>query len=239
MTNPVGGATGPYLEVRNLSSGYGQATVLRNVSLEVSPGSVTALIGPNGAGKTTLLKTVAGLLKATDGAVHFDDTDITHLSAHGRTQRGLCLIPERGIYASLSVRENLVLQALPGRQRESIEQACAIFPILAKRLKQRAGSMSGGEQQMLALVSAYVRSPKLVMVDEASLGLAPLIVDAIFEFLAGLAAQRAALLIVDQFITKTLALADTAYVLRRGEIAYSGSADALLEDDVFEHYLGA
>jgi branched-chain amino acid transport system ATP-binding protein len=229
----------PALELRNVKSGYGHTTVLRGVSLEVPAGSVTALLGPNGAGKTTLLKTVSGLLRPAQGTVVMNGDDITRLPPHRRTSLGLCHIPEgRGIYRSLTVRDNLVMQSEKGHESEAAERATSAFPILGERLNQLAGTLSGGQQQMLAVARAYVRDPQLVLVDEASLGLAPLVVEEIFAFLHDLAARGAALLIVDQFVTRALNMASRAYVLTRGEITFAGSSEELLARDVFHDYIG-
>ncbi len=227
------------LELRGIASGYGHSTILRGVDLTVEKGSVTALLGPNGAGKTTLLKTASGLIRPSVGTVHLDGADVTRLAPNQRAARGLCHIPEgRGIFRSLTVRENLVLQAEPGHEDEAIERCIAAFPILGDRLAQRAGTMSGGQQQMLAVSRAYARDPQLVLVDEASLGLAPIVVDEIFTFLAGIAAAGAALLIVDQFLARALAMAAKVYVLNRGEIAFCGTSEELQDGDVFRRYLG-
>ena len=229
----------PALVVSGLEAGYGTTTVLRNVSLQVAAGEVTALVGPNGAGKSTLLRTVAGLLPATKGSVELFGTTVTRTAAHRRFAAGLCLVPEgRGIFRSLSVRENLVMQSRTGEESTAIERATDAFPILRERLGQTAGTLSGGQQQMLSMAAAYVRSPKLVLVDEASLGLAPLVVDEIFDFLGQLPARGTSLLVVDQFVTRALQLASTAYVLRQGEVVYSGSAGDLLDGDLFSHYSG-
>jgi branched-chain amino acid transport system ATP-binding protein len=148
-------------------------------------------------------------------------------------------VPEgRGVFRSLSVRENLVMQAKRGHEREAIDRAADAFPVLYERLNQSAGTLSGGEQQMLAMASSYVRNPKLILVDEASLGLAPVIVDQVFSFLRQVTSEGAALLIVDQFVTRALEMATTAYVLRQGEITYTGAADALLDGGLFSQYLG-
>jgi branched-chain amino acid transport system ATP-binding protein len=229
----------PALVVSGLEAGYGTTTVLRDVSLQVAAGEVTALVGPNGAGKSTLLRTVAGLLPAAKGSVTLFGAEVTRKAAHRRFAAGLCLIPEgRGVFRSLTVRENLVLQSRAGEETTAIERATDAFPILRERLAQTAGTLSGGQQQMLAMAAAYVRSPKLVLVDEASLGLAPLIVDEIFDFLGQLPARGTSLLVVDQFVTRALQLASTAYVLRQGEVVYSGSAQTLLDGDLFSHYAG-
>lgn len=235
-TGPTG--TAPALRVQDLSVGYGTTTVVRGVSLEVRPGSVCALLGPNGAGKTTLLKSISGLLKPLGGSVHLFGEDVTEQSVEARSRQGLCSIPEgRGIYRSLTVRENLVMQAPRRKEALALERATAAFPKLGERLRQQAGTLSGGEQQMLSLASAYVRDPRLIVVDEASLGLAPIIVDAVFEFLGQLADTGTSMLIVDQFAPRALALASHGYVLRRGELVYSGSAAELSTPDVFDRYL--
>jgi branched-chain amino acid transport system ATP-binding protein len=228
------------LDVSGLSAGYGSTTVLRDVSVSVPAGSVAALVGPNGAGKSTLLRAIAGIITPTAGNIRFNGADITSTPAYVRSQRGLCLIPEgRAIYRSLSVKDNLLLQASREMQREAVDRACSVFPALGRRLTQRASTLSGGEQQMLALCAAYIRNPAVVMVDEASQGLAPIVVDKIFEFLAGIAHERSSLLIVDQYVTKALNMASHAYVLRQGRIVFSGAPSTLLEGDVFDHYVGA
>ncbi|OXM64081.1 ABC transporter ATP-binding protein [Amycolatopsis vastitatis] len=229
----------PALEVDGVSAGYGPTAVLREVSFTVPAGSVAALLGPNGAGKTTMLRAVSGLLPVRSGTIRMAGRDVTRERSHRRFARGLCHVPEgRGVFRGLTVRENLVLQAAAGREDDALERAVAAFPILGERLGQQAGTLSGGQQQMLAMAAAHVRSPGLVLVDEASLGLAPIIVDEIFGFLQQCADDGAALLIVDQFARRALALADTAYVLRRGRIVHGGPAADLLNSDLFGSYLG-
>ncbi|MEU4248829.1 ABC transporter ATP-binding protein [Amycolatopsis sp. NPDC026612] len=227
------------LEVDGLSAGYGQVAVLREVSVVVPAGAVVALIGANGAGKTTLLRAVSGLLPVRAGQIRLAGRDVTRERAQRRFSRGLCHVPEgRGVFRGLTVRENLVLQGAAGREDEAIERAVAAFPILGERLGQQAGTLSGGQQQMLAMAAAYVRNPDLVLVDEASLGLAPIVVDEIFGFLRQRAADGTALLIVDQFARRALAMAGYAYVLRRGRIVHGGPAAELLDSDLFASYLG-
>jgi branched-chain amino acid transport system ATP-binding protein len=233
-------ARGPAVRVACVRAGYGQGDVVRDVSLEVQRGSVTALLGPNGAGKSTLLKVVAGVLAPSSGRVELAGSDVSQKPAHLRARSGLCYLPEgRGIYRSLSVADNLRMQSPRGSDSAAIDRATEAFPILAGRLRQVAGTMSGGEQQMLALAAAYVRDPQVLMVDEPSLGLAPIVVDVVFEFLDRLRGEGRALLIVDQYAHRVLELATWAYVLRRGEIAYAGPAAALRDGDVFKHYLGS
>ena len=155
MSNSV-----PALELRDVSGGYGHTTVLRGVNLTVPASSVTALLGPNGAGKTTLLKTVSGLLRPTAGSVLIDGHDVTKLSPSQRAARGVCHIPEgRGVFRGLTVRDNLIMQSVKGSEADAIERATEVFPILGKRLQQTAGTLSGGEQQMLAMARAYVATP--------------------------------------------------------------------------------
>jgi branched-chain amino acid transport system ATP-binding protein len=229
----------PALELRDIRGGYGTTTVLRGVSLTVPQGSVAALVGPNGAGKTTLLKTIAGTLRPSGGSLHLDGVDVTRLTPARRHELGACTIPEgRGIFRSLTVRENLQLQARRGQEKRAIELAVEAFPSLGRRLSAVAGTLSGGEQQMLAMAQAYVKSPRLVLVDEASLGLAPLVVDVIFEFLRRVTEQGTSLLVVDQFVTRILGMADVAFVLQRGQLSFAGSPGELLAGNLFQKYLG-
>ncbi|HSS10980.1 MAG TPA: ABC transporter ATP-binding protein [Acidimicrobiales bacterium] len=246
MTAPVASVSpseadrsAPALEVQGLHTGYERTTILRDVSITVPASQVTALLGPNGAGKTTLLRAVSGFLPCHKGSVRLFGEDVTKLSPHRRFFRGLCHVPEgRGIFRSLTVRENLIMQSKKGTEDDAIERATATFPILGSRLKQQAGTLSGGQQQMLAVAAAYVRDSRLILVDEASLGLAPLIVDEIFAFLQRVTETGTALLIVDQFATRALGMATAAYILRRGQIAYAGDAKGLLDSDLFSRYLG-
>ncbi len=227
------------LSLQHITGGYGDTTVLRDISIDVPDSSVVALLGPNGAGKSTTLRMAAGLLRPKQGTVEFDGHDVSKLGPFQRSRRGLCLIPEgRGIFPSLTVRENLVMHVDKRHQREALDRAVETFPVLGERRTQIAGTLSGGEQQMLALVRAYVANPKLVLIDEASLGLAPLIVDAIFEFIERLADEGTSLLLVEQYINRALALASVVYLLNQGEIVYSGSAEGLDEDTVFALYAG-
>ncbi|MBE8517015.1 ABC transporter ATP-binding protein [Amycolatopsis sp. H6(2020)] len=227
------------LEVDGVSAGYGPVAVLREVSVVVPAGAVVALIGANGAGKTTLLRAVSGLLPVRAGKIRLAGRDVTREPAQRRFARGLCHVPEgRGVFRGLTVRENLVLQGAAGQEDESVERAVAAFPILGERLGQQAGTLSGGQQQMLAMAAAYVRNPELVLVDEASLGLAPIVVDEIFGFLAQRAAEGAALLIVDQFARRALSMAGFAYILRRGRIVHGGPAAELADSDLVDSYLG-
>jgi branched-chain amino acid transport system ATP-binding protein len=227
------------LKVSALSAGYGDSVVLRDVTLEVRPGQVVALLGPNGAGKTTLLRAIAGELRPTAGSVAFLDKDITDAPVYERARRGLCHIPEgRAIYPNLNVKDNLVMQSPKGRERESISRAVDVFPFLKDRMSQIAGSLSGGQQQMLAMSRAYLASPRLVLVDEASMGLAPVIVDQVFEFLHKIVREGSSLLLVEQYVTRALQMADYAYMLSHGAIVAAGDANTMKDEDLFARYLG-
>jgi branched-chain amino acid transport system ATP-binding protein len=227
------------LELEGVVAGYGSTTVLRGVTLTVPQGTVVALLGPNGAGKSTLLKTVSGLVRPTAGSITFSGNDISSLPPNRRARAGLCHIPEgRGIYKRLTVRENLVMQSEAGDEKGAMARAAEAFPILGQRINQLAGTLSGGEQQMLSMARAYTRRQRLILVDEASLGLAPIIVDEIFEFLQRIVSEGdTSLLIVDQFVHRALDMAHTAYVLNRGEITVSGTAEELKDMDVFSEYM--
>jgi branched-chain amino acid transport system ATP-binding protein len=231
-------AASPYmLELENITGGYGDTTVLRNVSLSVPEGSVVALLGPNGAGKTTTLRIASGLLSPSQGRVLLNGRDVTKLRPHQRSRLGLCTIPEgRGIFPSLNVRDNLIMHMSKQTQGAVIDQAVDAFPVLGRRMRQIAGTLSGGEQQMLAVVRAYVANPSIVLVDEASLGLAPLVVDSIFGFLKRIANEGVALLMVEQYISRAIGLSSTVYFLSSGEIIHSGPSSEITEERAFELY---
>lgn len=226
------------LHLADLTIGYGGSAVVHDVTLEVPQGGAVALLGPNGAGKSTLLRAASGLLRPMSGRVVLDGTDVTDERVDERARRGLCGIPDgRGVFPSLSVRDNLTLQADRHRQQEAVQLATDAFPILGARLKQVAGTLSGGEQQMLALSRAYVSDPRVVLVDELSLGLAPVIVDQLFDFLGTLLARGTALLIVEQYVSKALGIAAEVYVLSRGRIVLHAASSEVSETDLFERYL--
>ena len=227
-------------ELRRITAGYGATTVLRDVSLAVPDGSVVALIGANGAGKTTLLRVASGLLAPTSGWLAIDGKAVEDTAPHALVRQGICLVPEgRGIFRTLTVRENLTLQARKGIEGDAIARAVEAFPRLGERLGQAAGTMSGGEQQMLALARAYIQSPRVVLLDEVSMGLAPKVVDEIFTFLAGLAAAGTSLLLVEQYVTRALEVADYVYMLNKGRLAFAGEPAELAGTDVFAAYVGA
>ncbi|CAJ62004.1 MULTISPECIES: ABC transporter ATP-binding protein [Frankia] len=228
----------PVLEVRGLDAGYGSSAVLHDVSLTVPRGSVVALLGPNGAGKTTLLRVASGLLRPTRGEVILDGRDVTRARPYQRARGGLCHIPEgRGVYPSLTVRENLVLHTWKRNVDDALERAVANFPILGSKLSQPAGELSGGQQQMLAVMRAYLDEPSVVLVDEVSMGLAPVIVDQIYEFLDRIRQAGTSLLLVEQYVHRALAAADRVCVLTKGRIVFDGRPEDVAEE-VFEHYLG-
>ncbi|HEX9683536.1 MAG TPA: ABC transporter ATP-binding protein [Acidimicrobiales bacterium] len=224
------------LVLDGVTAGYGRSLVLRDVSLRVGHGEAVALLGPNGAGKTTLLRVASGLLRPTAGEVGLRGHRAGSWPASRRARSGLCHIPEgRGIFPSLSVRENLVVQA--GAASAAIDRAIDAFPRLRERLDQRAGTLSGGEQQMLAMARAYARDPSLVLVDEPSLGLAPNLVDEVFEFLAEVVRRGSALLVVEQYVPRALALASRIYVLRKGRIDGEHAASDVDADQISATYL--
>lgn len=233
--------TASALELREVSAGYGATTVLREVSVEVAPGEVCALLGPNGAGKTTTLRAAAGTVRPNQGSIHLFGEDVTALAPHRRTRLGMCLVPEgRGIFKSLSVRENLRLQAAGARvdTQDGIAQALDAFPALKGRLNHDAGHLSGGQQQMLALARVYVQRPKVVLLDEVSMGLAPIIVEEIFQALRGIAATGVAMLIVEQYVTQALEFADHVVLLDKGTVGYDGATSELDQSELLSGYLG-
>jgi branched-chain amino acid transport system ATP-binding protein len=228
------------LELQAVTAGYGDTTVLRDVSLTVPAGRVVALLGPNGAGKTTTLAVASSLLRPRSGRVLLDGEDVAWIPSHRLAARGLCHVTESGaIFGDLTVADNLRIFSPKDDEAAAIEQAVDAFPRLGERLRQVAGTMSGGEQRMLALARTYTQRPLVVLLDEISLGLAPIVVDEIFEFLARLAAEGTSLLVVEQYVSKVLDLADLAYVLVRGRIELAGEPAELLDSDLLARYLGS
>jgi branched-chain amino acid transport system ATP-binding protein len=226
------------LTMTSVTAGYGQTTVLREVDFTVGEGELVALLGPNGAGKTTLLRTATGFIRPKGGSVAIDGRDMTGSRAFLYTRAGVCHIPEgRGIFPSLTVYDNL--RILGGRGSSAvIDEVMEVFPGLRGRLRQTAGSLSGGEQQMVALSRAYVTKPKLVLVDEPSLGLAPIIVDQIYEALGQLTARGMSVAVVEQYVQRALDLAQTVYILNQGRIVHRGSAAEIDPGEIYERYLG-
>jgi branched-chain amino acid transport system ATP-binding protein len=233
-------ADSPILELRDVRAGYGPIEVVHGVSLSIPTGAVVALLGPNGGGKTTMLNVCAGTLAPSTGEVYFDGEDVTKVSADGRARRGMCTVPEgRGIFPNLTVRENLLMATQVGVPMERIEEvAVAQFPRLGPKRKQLAGTLSGGEQQMLALARAFATDPKVLLLDELSLGLAPIVVGELYEKVRELATGGLSILLVEQFARTALPIADAAAVVLQGEIALQGSP-AEMEELLSASYLGA
>jgi branched-chain amino acid transport system ATP-binding protein len=227
------------LALESVVGGYGETTVLRDISLTVPEASVVALLGANGAGKTTVMRVASGELRPRAGRVVMDGHDISTAPPFRRWKLGVCHIPEgRAVFPGLTVRENLVTFAKAGAD-EALTRATEAFPVLAQRMGQRAGTLSGGEQQMLALARAYVTEPRVVLLDEVSMGLAPKVVDDIFAFIGLLASTGASLLLVEQYVTRALELADHVYVMSRGRVTFSGPPADLDEENVLAGYLGS
>jgi branched-chain amino acid transport system ATP-binding protein len=236
------------LRVEDLQAGYGRLRVLEGVSVEARAGEIVTLVGSNGAGKSTLLKAVAGLLPVWSGRVIFDGQDISSVPAHVRVRRGLVLVPEgRMLFMSMTVEENLRVGAYSRRGRdarrefaEDRDRVFELFPVLRERTRQAAGTLSGGEQQMLAVGRALMSHPRMLLLDEPSLGLAPKVIGEIFSALDSLRADGLTILLVEQDVTTALKHADRGYVMRTGAIALSGtSAELVSNDDVRHIYLGA
>jgi branched-chain amino acid transport system ATP-binding protein len=234
------------LEVTGLRAGYGRLPVIFGIELTVEEGEIVALLGLNGAGKTTTLRAISGMIPVMAGTVRFAGEDVTGQPAERITRRGLLHVPEgRGIFPNLRVDESLRLSAALAKLDAAeagrrVDEAFATFPSLERRRSQAAGTLSGGEQQMLALARALIWKPRLLMVDEMSQGLAPAIVDRLFEIVGAFRDNGTALILVEQFVTRALAVADRAYVVEKGEIGYSGTAAALAADEEFvrSSYLG-
>ena len=227
------------LHLRDVCAGYGRTEVLHNVNLVVPTGATVALLGANGAGKTTLLHTVAGILRPTIGQIIFDHDAIESDAAWRRARQGLCLIPEgRGIFRQLTVRENLAMYAGGRNVGAAIDIAVDAFPVLGERLAQMAGTMSGGQQQMLAVARALASDAPLILADELSVGLAPVIVDEIFAAVNRLRTEGRSLLIVEQYVDRALAVADYVYILHKGRVAFVGDPADCQQQSIFDQYLG-
>ena len=231
------------LEIDGLVSGYGRTEVLRGVSLQVGAGEIVALLGSNGAGKSTLNNTVSGLLPAWRGRVHFDGADLTNASARQVVQAGLIQVPEgRRVFPNLSVLENLELGAYArarDRRARNLDRVFGIFPRLAERRAQKAGTMSGGEQQMLAIGRGLMAEPRLLILDEPSLGLSPLLVEELFTLIGRLHADGLAVLLVEQNVAQSLDIAQRACVLENGALRFSGTpAELLASAELKAAYLG-
>lgn len=221
---------------------YGAIHAVKGVSLEVNEGEIVALIGANGAGKSTILKTISGLMHPRSGSINFMGKDISHMDAHKLVHQGLAQVPEgRRIFLQMSVQDNLEMGAFTQKDvsKEDLERMFTLFPRLKERRKQIAGTLSGGEQQMLAMSRALMSHPKLLMLDEPSMGLAPILVDQIFDIIKELHAAGTTILLVEQNATKALQIADRAYVLETGAVTLSGTGAELAQsDEVRKAYLG-
>ena len=233
----------PLLQVRNVAAGYGQARVLNNINLDIAPGEAVAILGPNGAGKTTLANTIAGAIKATSGHIVFDGSDVTSLPSHTRQRLGIAHCMEgRHIFPTLSVEENLLIAAreiTPTDRKSRLEEIYALFPALHLRRANAGTSLSGGEQQMLAIGRSLMSRPRLVIFDEISLGLAPIAIDRLYDTLRQLRRVGLTMLIIEQDIDRALDLADRACVMERGRLALSGSpAEIRADQNLRQLYLG-
>ena len=234
----------PLLEVKGMSVSYGDVRALTDVSLEVEEGSIVALLGSNGAGKSTMLKAIAGLLHPSSGHVHFAGESVDKLNTKHRVDRGIVLVPEgRRLFQALTVIENLKLGAYLPRARatynESLERVFGLFPLLKDRRNGKAGLLSGGEQQMLAIGRAVMAHPKLVLIDEASLGLSPILTRTIFELIVALNKQGTTVLMVEQNIHMALKICDKGYVMKTGSVVLRGTGEELLANtDVRKAYIG-
>lgn len=232
------------LEVKDLEVYYGVIQAIKGVSFEVNQGEVIALIGANGAGKTTILHTITGLLSPKKGQVLFEGKDITKVPAHKIVSMGMAHVPEgRRVFAELSVYENLKMGAYTRKDKSEIEESLANvykrFPRLEERKNQMAGTLSGGEQQMLAMGRALMSNPKIILMDEPSMGLSPILVNEIFDIIQAVSESGTTVLLVEQNAKKALSIADRAYVLETGNIVLEGNANDLLEDDsIKKAYLG-
>ena len=228
------------LEFRGVSAGYGSVPVLRGVDLRVPSGATVALLGANGAGKTTLLRTAAGVIRPTGGQVLFDGRRVEHEAYHLRSRRGLCLLPEgRGIFRDLTVRDNLIMFGAGLKTSEVVKIAVDAFPILEQKLNVPAGSLSGGQQQMVSVVRALLPGTTVVLADELSVGLAPVVVDEIFDVVLQLKASGRSLLIVEQYVDRVLQVADYVYILHKGRVVFVGEPEQCLHTEIFDQYVGA
>jgi branched-chain amino acid transport system ATP-binding protein len=233
------------LEIETLSAGYGMVPVLDSVTLRVKTGEFAAIVGPNGAGKTTLFKTISGIVRPTSGAIRFEGRDLLAVAPSARAHLGIAHIPEgRQVFASLTVLENLEMGAYTetGRRawKENLDKIYSWFPVLAQRAKAQAGALSGGQQQMLAIARGLASSPKLLMLDEPSMGLAPTAADEIFERIVSIhTGSGLTVLLVEQRVAEALHFADRGYVLEAGRVVLEGSHDELKNNDrIRQAYLG-
>ncbi|MFL2798333.1 MAG: ABC transporter ATP-binding protein [Paracoccaceae bacterium] len=232
------------IKINNLSSGYDNIQILKNINLEVLSGNLTTVIGPNGAGKSTLLRTISGLTSINQGTIVMDGVDIGRLRPDEIVELGIIHVPEgRMILSRLTVRENLIMGSFKRKDdiqvKKDLEKVLDMFPILSERINQYGGTLSGGEQQMLAIGRGIMAKPKLLMLDEPSLGIAPIVVEQIFDMIKEVQKEGVTILMVEQNAAKALTSADTGYVLELGSIEASGIASELLNDEAIKKsYLG-
>jgi len=232
------------LAVENLSVSYGAVRALRDVSCRVEQGEIVALVGANGAGKTTILNAISGIVPASNGVIAFEGIEITRMAPHLIVRKGICQVPEgRRVFARMSVQENLEMGGftLSGKHQvaQGIERAFSLFPRLAERRRQPARTLSGGEQQMLAMARALMSNPRLLLLDEPSMGLAPMLVEKIFEIVVEINKSGTTIMLVEQNASMALAIANRAYVLETGEVVLSGDAGELARNpEVRKAYLG-
>src|SRR5256714_1432205 len=232
------------LEVERIRVSYGAAPAIVDVSLAIGARELVCVVGPNGAGKSTLINAIAGLHRIDSGALRLDGSDLARLPAHRYCDRGIAIVPEgRRLFTGMTVRENLEIggyrRAVRARRAQSLERVCALFPVLGERLAARAGALSGGQQQMLAIGRAVMAEPRLLLLDEPSLGLAPLIVGALFETIRTIAASGVTMLLVEQNVAMALDVATRAYVLEEGRIAAEGKPEELRRrPEIRRAYLG-
>jgi branched-chain amino acid transport system ATP-binding protein len=233
------------LEVKDLRVSYGKIEAIKGISLHVEKGEIVTLVGANGAGKTTLLKTISGILKPTKGVINFEDKDVQKIAPHDRVLEGLCQAPEgRGIFPGMTVLENLEMGKFARKDwkkelEEDLERIYTLFPRLKERQNQAGGTLSGGEQQMLSIGRALMSRPRLLLLDEPSMGLAPMFIQQIFKIIREIQEQGVSILLVEQNAAQALACANRAYILETGNIVKEGSGKELLKDDaVKKAYLG-
>jgi branched-chain amino acid transport system ATP-binding protein len=232
------------LEIRSVASGYGEVQILWGVDLALGEGQLTSLVGANGAGKTTILRTVMGLLRPWEGSVWFDGRNVSQLAAHAKAELGLVLVPEgRQLFTDMTVEDNLEMGASPRRAKanmaRNIDRIYAMFPRLGERRHQKAGTLSGGEQQMLAVGRGIMADPVVLMIDELSLGLAPVLVLSLFQSLKDLKADGLTMLLVEQNVQLAMAISDYAYVLAQGRVELEGTGREVARDEhVRSAYLG-
>lgn len=232
------------LKVENIVSGYGDIRIVRGISFDVDEGAIATIVGANGAGKTTTLRTMAGINRTLEGSILLDGEPIHDMAPHKRVERGLVLVPEgRRLFPSLTVMENLEMGAIQPRakakRKATLEEVLDIFPILKERESQRAGTLSGGEQQMVAIARGLMALPRVLMLDEPSLGLAPIVVETIFKVVQRINASGVTVLMVEQNVRHCLKISSQAWVLENGEIVLSGSGEDLLQDEhTRKAYLG-